>query len=308
MSIRMNNITRFDDTLFMITLPVPITGFSNFISSWVWTGGPVVIVDVGPSSTSEHLLAALAEIGVGRPDYILLTHVHIDHSGAIGQVSAAFPETPVVCHPKAAPHVQDPQRLWEGSLKTLGDVALRYGAISPVDSGRVLPVDRFAAPGITAIPTPGHAVHHFSYLMGDLLFAGEAGGVCLALGGNDFYMRPATPPRFIMEIYLESIDRLIACRPRRICYGHVGMREDAEAMLVRHRTQLSAWLAQISLWRDSRPHQAEDDLDGCLEDLLANDPLLAGFGHLGADVQERERFFLRNSIKGYWEYLSRYPR
>lgn len=304
MSAQKKNIVQFGDSLFMISLPVPITGFSGFITSWVWTAGPVVVVDVGPSSTSDQLLSALDEIGVRRPDFILLTHIHVDHSGGIGQVANAFPETPIVCHPKAVPHVEDPQRLWEGSLKTLGEVARGYGPIDPVKSGQIVPADRFDANGITAVPTPGHAPHHFSYLMGDLLFAGEAGGVCLPLEGDDFYMRPATPPRLILEIYLESIDRLIDYQPERICYGHFGMRRDAVEMLRRHRGQLSEWLEKITRWCDERPDRDEDALGECVEDLLSGDPLLSGFSRLSSEVQRRERFFLRNSVKGYWEYLS----
>ena len=304
MPIQMKNIARIDDSLFMITLPVSITGFSDFITSWVWTAGPVVVVDVGPSSTSDHLLSALAEIGVKQPDFILLTHVHIDHSGGIGQVADAFPDTPVVCHPKAVTHLEDPQRLWEGSLKTLGEVARRYGPIDPVKPGQILSADRFETQGITAVPTPGHAPHHFSYLMDDLLFGGEVGGVCLPLAYDHYYMRPATPPRFRIKIYQESIDRLLGYQPQRICYGHVGMYHDAVGMLRRHRGQLSDWLEMIARWREGRSELGDDALEECLEVLLAEDPLLSGFSQLSSEVQSRERFFLRNSVKGYWEYLS----
>ena len=189
----------------MIPLPVPITGFADFITSWVWTAGPVVVVDVGPSSTNDRLLCALSEIGVRKPDFILLTHVHIDHAGGIGGVARAFPETPIVCHPKAIEHLVDPQRLWEGSLKNLGIVARQYGPIEPVDPKQILSAEQFDMQEVIPVPTPGHAPHHFSYLIGDLLFAGEAGGVCLTLGHDNYYMRPATPPRFRIETCLDSI-------------------------------------------------------------------------------------------------------
>ena len=117
-------------------------------------------------AAKDRLLEALRDLGVRHLDYILLTHVHLDHSGAIGDIARAFPDTPIVCHPKAAEHLIDPQRLWEGTLKTLGDVAQSYGPVTPVPCTRVLTADRLDVPEILPVATPGHAPHHTSYLIG----------------------------------------------------------------------------------------------------------------------------------------------
>ena len=82
------------------------------------------------------------------------------------------------------------------------------------------------------------------------------------------------------------------------------MRQNAVDMLRRHHRQLSDWLIKIEHWRDQRAAHDKDAASDCLNDLLSNDPLLAGFSLLSPDVQSRERFFLLNSVKGYWEYLS----
>lgn len=291
------------DHLYLIQLPVPIAGFEGFVTAWVYTGGPVALIDVGPSSCKDSLLAALNDIGVRHLDWILLTHIHIDHSGAIGDIARVFPTTPVVCHRKAAEHLIEPQRLWEGSLKTLGDVAQRYGPITAVPEAQVLTVDRLNTPGIVAVDTPGHAAHHCSYMLGDLLFAGEAGGVCLAVEQKRYYLRPATPPRFIMEIYLASIDRLIALEPQKICYGHVGMHPDAAAMLHAHSDQLQRWHQMVKPWYEADPAANDDTLSACLDFLLKNDPQLSAFSRLPPNDRDRETFFLRNSLKGYWGYF-----
>jgi glyoxylase-like metal-dependent hydrolase (beta-lactamase superfamily II) len=297
-------LEQFGTGLYRIPLPVDIDGFSGFISTWVHTAGPTVMVDVGPSATAPFLLEALAELGVTHPDLILLTHIHIDHAGGIGEVARAFPESPVVCHPKAIEHLVDPQRLWEGSAKSLGDVARRYGPIAPVDAKQVLSVDHLDWPEIIAVPTPGHAPHHYSYLIDDLLFAGEAGGVCITSADGPEYMRPATPPRFFLETSLDSIDRLIARQPQRICYGHVGMRGNAEAMLKVHRDQLLRWNWILVEWLSKTGAIEETELlNACVAHLLLNDPLMAGFAQLTPEARERERFFLRNSVKGYRQYL-----
>ncbi len=298
------NIHKIDASLYLVPLPVPIEGFSGFITSWIYTAGPVLLIDVGPSAAQEHLLRALAELGIHRPDAILLTHVHIDHSGAIGGIARAFPDTPVFCHPKAVAHVIDPQRLWEGSLSTLGEVARGYGPIEPVAAKQVRAADKMDQPGVLPIASPGHAAHHYSYMIGDVLFAGEAGGVCLSLGADRFYMRPATPPRFILETSLESIDRLLALKPGRICYGHVGLQPHAVERLRMHRGQLQRWHQTLSpLFSGAQAAQAEELLPACLEKMLAEDPLLAGFASLTPEAQGRERFFLMNSLRGYWGYI-----
>jgi len=294
---------KIDNDLYLIALPVAMDGFDSFITSWAYTGGPVVIADVGPSVTACDLLDALLELGVDQPDYILLTHIHLDHAGGVGQIAAAYPNTPVVCHPKAIEHLIEPQKLWEGSLKTLGDVARRYGPMMPVERAQVRAADQFQMPEIIAIPTPGHAPHHFSYQIDDLLFAGEVGGVCIALDDGGIYMRPATPPRFFMETYLESIDRVLAHHPKRICYGHFGMHTGDRQTLQKYRDQLLSWQQWIKPWYQADPENRENTTQTCLEDLLAKDPLLENFKKLSKPDQSRERFFLLNSVKGYWGYL-----
>ena len=298
-------IRQFREDLYLISLPVAIRGFEGFIGAWVHTGNPVVIVDVGPAATVPDLLSALAELDAGAPELILLTHIHIDHAGGVGAVAKAFPGATVICHPRGVEHLIDPERLWQGSLKTLGDIARSYGAIPPLSAGQVLPSDQLNTPGITCIDTPGHAVHHISFLMGDLLFAGEVGGVHLPIEGVQTYLRPATPPRFFLETSLESIDRVLAESPRVICYGHIGMRQEASRMLGAHRDQLLRWRDMIRpFFEDARGRQDLEAMRACSRHLLENDPLLAGYGKLAPEVKERERGFMLNSIKGYWGYLT----
>ncbi len=295
-------IQQFQDDLYLISLPIPLNGFDGFIGAWLFIGEPVTLVDVGPTVSAPHLLAALSHIGEVSPELVLLTHIHIDHAGGIGVISDAFPGATVVCHPKGVRHLIDPEKLWQGSVKTLGDIAKAYEPIVAVNADQVVACDEFSHPHVESMETPGHAAHHVSYLIGDLLFAGEAGGVHLPMPGSSFYLRPATPPIFFMETTLESIDRLIARSPKKICYGHIGKRDDAVKMLMAHRGQLLHWFEMI---RPVYQKGVEDDavIQSCVDLVLAKDPLLSGFSDLPPAVQQRERTFIANSIRGYQGYL-----
>jgi len=296
------HITTTAEQVFQVPLNPPIEGYANFINAWVVTGRPAFLVDVGPSSTADQLLAALEGLGVHRLDYILLTHIHLDHAGAIGQIARRFPLAKIVCDEKGISHLVDPARLWEGTRKILGPVALGYGPLEPVPADRFLRAQGFSAQSITAVLTPGHAAHHISYATASGLFAGEACGVWYQLPGGCDYLRPATPPKFFMDLAIDSIDGLISRRPTRMGVGHFGMTENGGALLQRHREQLLFWEKWI---RDHRGDRPEDEaVDLCLHGLIAEDPLLAGLSQFPDAVQERERYFLKNSIKGFLGWIS----
>jgi glyoxylase-like metal-dependent hydrolase (beta-lactamase superfamily II) len=285
------------DGVYQIPLTPPLDGFTDFISAWLVAGCPSFLVDVGPGSTAAQLLHALDNLGIARLDYILLTHIHLDHAGAAGVVSRRFPEARVICHAKAIPHLVDPTQLWEGSRKVLGPVAEGYGPLDPVPAERFMPAQEFRSPGITALLTPGHAVHHVSYRTESGLFVGEACGVYYRMGDGRDYLRPATPPRFFLDAALASIDALLAHAPARMMVGHFDVAEDGTALLRRHRRQLLFWEEWLAR-QASGPSSAEV-LDGGLAGLLAEDPCLAGFGAFSPSAQKRERYFLKNSINGF---------
>ncbi|MBC2711618.1 MAG: MBL fold metallo-hydrolase [Desulfosarcina sp.] len=291
--------------LFLIVLAPPISGFQDFIGAWLIDGPDAVyLVDVGPAATADQLADALADLGVDHLDYICLTHIHIDHAGAVGHLARQFSSTPVVCHPKGTPHIVDPERLWQDTVKTLGETGRAYGRMLPVDPSCIATEKQLASAPFQLLDTPGHSPHHYAIAANGFLFAGEAGGVCLPLPSGDLYLRPATPPRFFLETSLSSIDRLMAARPVALCYGHFGMRKDGMDMLARHREQLLFWNKTLETEAAGGGMDASDFADRWVDLLLAADPLLHGFSQLAPDVRARERGFLLNSVKGFAGYLA----
>jgi len=283
----------------LLAIPLDRPGFDRFFSAWLIQGDPVVIVDTGPAGAGDVLVSALQAWGVRRVDYVLLTHIHLDHAGGLARVLDHYSGARTVCHRKAVPHLKDPSRLWAGSRKVLGDLADAYGPPRPVPPAALIPHDEACIKGLTVLETPGHAPHHLSFSYRGNLFAGEAAGNFLDLGQGD-YLRPATPPRFLLEEALESVGRMRALEDQALCYAHIGRAPGSHVMLDRFRDQLIRWAEILGSLLRARP---EADANDCVDRLLRRDPELARFPELNAETRQRERFFLTNSVRGYLEYL-----
>lgn len=279
-----------------------LEGFRQFISAWLYRDGSTsLLVDPGPLSTIPTLLERLDHHGVDHLDYVLLTHIHIDHAGGTGALLQAFPDARVICHPEGIPHLVSPDKLWQGSRKVLGPLAETYGEIGAVPADKIHFADTLVGGDIRVFQTPGHAAHHLSYLVDDLLFAGEVAGVRNEVAGG-IYMRPATPPRFILQVALDSIDRLLALAPKRMVFAHYGLVDDAPRHLQMGRHQLKLWVRGAVETIDSEPDVREARL---MNWLLAHDPIFRNMSKLPTDIQARERYFLGNTFKGILDYVDR---
>lgn len=289
-----NNLVRVD-------LDQPsLEGFRKFISSWIYKGdGFTLLVDPGPLSTIPRLCEAVRREGVERLDYILLTHIHIDHAGGTGALLKEFPEATVICHPDGIRHMFSPQKLWEGSRTVLGALAETYGEIVPVPEGRIRFEENVGDTGVKAFQTPGHAQHHCCYLLDDLLFAGEVAGVrCETPSG--IYMRPATPPRFMLDAACGSIDRMIELAPRYMAFGHNGLVDNALEHLGIGRDQLHLWVKGVARTASVVAEQREAAL---MEWLMEEDANYRKINLLPQDIQARERYFFGNTLRGMSEYV-----
>ena len=230
----------------MLDLQPPISGYNRFIGSYLVTGDKTALIDPGPASAMPGLLAALEKAGINpnAVDYIILTHIHLDHAGGTGSLLKALPNAAVVAHSRARSHLIDPTTIWQASLRTLGGLALQYGQIEPVPEGRITVAEEGMniALGenleLEIYLTPGHAAHHLSLFEknGSLLFAGEAAGACI-----NGCLRPATPPPFKMGEALASLDKLIDLKPELICYGHFGCYDKGLERLKSYRDKLLRW-------------------------------------------------------------------
>ena len=235
-------------------------------------------------------------------DYIILTHIHIDHAGGAGTAIRKMRRAKVLTHSRARSHLIDPTMLWKASLKTLGDLALSYGNIEPVPEDSIMvatdqmKLDLGRGLMLEIYLTPGHAPHHLSLFdrANGVLIAGEAAGVCV-----NGAMRLATPPPFKLEETLSSIDKLIALEPQRLCYGHFGCYDSAPERLRFIRQKLLEWYEIVN----SAAKEGKNSED-ILAILREKDRSLDYLKSLNRDEYNREHILLSNSIKGLSESTS----
>ena len=222
-----------------------------------WEVAPGVIVDPGPASCVETLLAGVE----AEPRALLLTHIHLDHAGASGVLARRFPGLRVYVHEVGEPHVVDPSRLVTSAARLYGDDMERlWGEVAPVPAERVTKLrGGEEVEGLAVEYAPGHARHHVVYLdpaSGDA-YTGDVAGV--RIPPSELFAAPTPPPEIEVEVWLESLQRLRALGPNRLCVTHFGSSDDVEGQIARvegwlrdaaaqaqggERDVFAAWLAE----------------------------------------------------------------
>lgn len=211
------------------TIDLQFQDTPGVISSSVFdTGDGLAIVDTGPGSTLGHLEEGLAQLGAGLSDlrHLLLTHIHFDHAGAAGTLLERLPKARAYVHERGAPHLARPEKLLASATQIYGDqMEQLWGQMQPIDPDRmkVLSGGEFWKLGHTevrALYTPGHAVHHVSYHVGDDLFLGDVGGVRLAEAQTA--RAPTPPPDIDLEAWRESVATLRGLDARHLHLAHFG--------------------------------------------------------------------------------------
>ena len=196
--------------------------------------GRAAFVDVGTNDSVPYLLAALAELGIAREavDYLLLTHVHLDHAGGAGALMRELPNARAVLHPRGAPHMIDPARLIAGSKAVYGEERFGrlYGELLPIPATRVQVVQdaervRLGGRELQLLHTPGHAAHHYVVVDAahDSIFSGDTFGIsyrALDTAAGPFITPATVPTQFDPEQHLASVDRMLGFHPESIYLMH----------------------------------------------------------------------------------------
>lgn len=210
------------------------------------------IIDPGPTTTLDGLVAQLAGHGVGPKDlrHIALTHIHLDHAGATGHLVEHFPNAIVHVHEDGASHMVDPTRLVASTRRTFGDAHDRlWGEMRPVAADRIQAWHGGAGsvwPGLRPIPTPGHIQHHLAYLdeRDGTLFSGDSMGI--VLGGGPTH--PATPPPSVdLRAWDGTLAEISAIGPERFGATHFGLHGDVPGRVAQMAGVLAALEGRVRI-------------------------------------------------------------
>jgi glyoxylase-like metal-dependent hydrolase (beta-lactamase superfamily II) len=228
-----------------------MAGYQGITAGYLIRGSRPCLVETGTSTSAPIVRRALASLGIGADDLasVVLTHVHLDHAGGVGDIAAAYPKADIVVHQRGAPHLVDPRVLMASAELVFGDALdWMFGTLSPVPADRIRALDDTGVVDLgdgrrlDSYYSPGHAKHHVGLIdsaSGDL-YVGDAAGVYLPDTGD---LRPATPPPdFDLDVALESLARFRALRPTRLLFSHYGPVTNVPEILDRSAEEITVWV------------------------------------------------------------------
>jgi glyoxylase-like metal-dependent hydrolase (beta-lactamase superfamily II) len=212
----------------------------------------LALVDPGPASCLPTLEAGLQRFGASLADvtHLLLTHIHLDHAGAAGEIVRRVPRIEVVVHERGAPHMVDPAKLLASATRLYGDAMdTLWGPFLPLPADRVRSVsggEILACAGrrMRIAYTPGHAVHHVSYLdeSTGVAYVGDTAGMRVA---GDYVLAPTPPPDIDLEAWAHSLDTIDAWSPDELFLTHFGPTTLVKAHTARLRGILQTQAALV---------------------------------------------------------------
>jgi len=303
--VKIMHTKRLNDFIYLIDLKPK--GFENFSASYVIKGKRAAIVETGPRLTAEDLLAGLKETGIKRDevDYVVVTHIHIDHAGGAGTLLPHLPNAQLLVHERGVRHLVNPEKLWISSLQVLGDIAEMYGEFQPVPEKRVLVakegmvVDLGEGVDLKVLEMPGHASHELSFYEKNSqgVFPGDAAGIYL----NKFdVIIPTTPPPFHSEMALSSLRRLTKMKPRLLYYSHFGPAGDAVK-------KLETYAARLTLWGEIILEGMKDgeDFETICERISEKDPLTPEVEDYIQNHLILSRGIVKPNVYGFMEHFQK---
>ena len=221
----------------------------------------VTLVECGPHSTHDNLIAGLKAVGIGAKDVhtLLLTHIHFDHAGSAWWW--ARQGTRVYVHPLGLKHMIDPTKLYASAARIYGEENMeelwgKMDRIDPYDIGSVSDRSRLSFGGNTWVAhhTPGHASHHIAWQLDKMVFTGDVGGVMI---GGGPVVPPCPPPDINVSRWNDSLDRLRSLRAKTFFLTHYGEVEGGTPHLEALRTRLNAYVEFVATQLKSGKEEEE---------------------------------------------------
>ena len=213
------------------TIDLHFQSMPNVIAAFLIesSAGPVLI-ETGPHSCIDHLEAGIREAGYTPEDieHVFITHIHLDHAGSAWKFARHGAK--IYLHPFGQRHMADPSRFLASAKMIYGDLMdALWGEVHPIAEEQLVIVDDGASIQVGDLEvishhTPGHAKHHISWQIDNVIFAGDVAGISIQ-GGP--IIPPCPPPDIDIQKWIESIQKMEDIKDIDAYYlGHFGKIEN----------------------------------------------------------------------------------
>ncbi len=281
-------------------------GLREFVAAYLLVDEKIALIDTGYASSLNVILSDIRRIGLEPSglDYIVVTHVHLDHAGAAGSLVKKATNVKVLAHPKSVKHLINPARLVSSVEEVYGQIAAAsFGKTEPIPPERISGVeDGVCIPlgnmRLRFVHTQGHAPHHLCVYeeTNALLFTGDS--VSGTYPDFPVFVPPSVPPSFDFLGSVNDLRRLMELEPRLLMTSHFGVRQASRSILEKEIFLLNWWRDLISF---------EKEKGGDVESITdtACEALAKRFGVNVKEVPGYVRLNIKLAVKGMLEYLDR---
>lgn len=267
----------------------------------------LLLVDTGPATTLDALVAGVEALGASLSDVrkLLITHIHLDHSGAAGILADLIPGLEVYVHERGAPHLVDPTKLLRSATMLYGDQMERlWGEVRPLPAEALRPMTggemlRAGSRTLRAAYTPGHAWHHLAWFdeRSGIAFTGDVVGE--QPPGSTRAVPVTPPPDIDVEEMHASAARILDWRPARLFLTHFGVVADPPSFVAEHGARLERWSGMV---RASLDHPGTDLERAAAHAREVRPEVTAGLS------PEQDAYIREDTLQGNWLGLARYWR
>lgn len=286
-------------------------GFEGITAAYLIRSDRPALVETGAALSADLVVQSLATLGVGAADLatIVVTHIHLDHAGGVGDLAAAFPAAEIVVHERGARHLVSPERLVASARRVYGEVMdTVFGEVLPTPAERIRAlgdvgsIDLGGGRRLSSHWSPGHASHHVGLLDSATndLYVGDAAGIYVPEAD---LVKPATPPPdFDLPVALTSIEGFRALRPDRLLFSHYGPVSAVD-------DTLAASMEELELWVETTRNARRQGLDLDHAVAAVRDRTAQRYAALDADPELRAKQDVLNSdeanVAGILRWLDR---
>lgn len=205
-------------------------------SAYVLVDEKIALIETSASPSVPYIMEGLKELNISLEEieYLIVTHIHLDHAGGAGLFLQGCPNAKFVVHPRGASHMIDPSRLIASAKSIYGQafdelfdpiVPIAADSVIEMNHGEELPLGKYK---LTFYHTEGHAKHHLSmhYSATNGMFVGDTTGVRYPEMDDeaiDLIIPSTSPNQYDPETMEKSIQFYESMNVSELYFGHYGV-------------------------------------------------------------------------------------